>query len=429
MESLGFLLVACAVIAFALVSRRLQGTVLTPPLLFAVFGLVIGGAGFEVIEVDFDLGLIHTIAEVTLILVLFSDAARIELRTLRSEHNLPVRMLVFGLPLAIFFGALAALGLPLGFGVWEAALLAAILAPTDAALGQAVVTSPHVPVRIRQALNVESGLNDGIALPAVLLFAALASTESQINGTTDWVVFAAKQLTLGPLAGVVIGGAGAWLIDRAVQRGWVSENYEGGAILAMAFLSFGGAEAIGGNGFIAAFVAGLVFGNVVRSRCDFVFEFLEAEGQILVLITFLIFGAVIVPELSVSLGWAEMVYVVLSLTLIRMVPIVLSLFGTGVRPDTCLFLAWFGPRGLASILFALLILEETSVPAAGSIVGIVIAVVGISIVVHGMSAAPAARRYGKAMSAESNSEEMRTVMEFPMRGQMMAKRDSAPERN
>lgn len=429
MESHGFLLIASAVIAFALVSRRLQDMVFTPPLLFAAFGLLIGGAGFEVIEVNFNLGLIHTIAEVTLVLVLFSDAARIELRTLRSQHNLPVRMLVFGLPLAILFGALAALGLPLGFGLWEAALLAAILAPTDAALGQAVVTSPYVPVRIRQALNVESGLNDGIALPAVLLFAALASTEAQVNGTTDWVVFAAKQLTLGPLTGILIGGAGAWLIDRAAQRGWISENYEGAAILSMAALSFGGAEAVGGNGFIAAFVAGLVFGNVVRSRCAFVFEFLEAEGQLLVLITFLIFGAVIVPELSVSLGWAQIVYVMLSLTLIRMVSIALSLIGTGVRADTCVFLAWFGPRGLASILFALLVLEETNVPAADSIVGIVIAVVGVSIIVHGLSAAPAARRYGKAMVADSDSEEMRSVSELPMRGRMMSMRESAPKEN
>ncbi len=418
MDSTAFLIVAAGLIGFALVSRRLRDTAFTPPLIFAAFGLAIGGAGLGIVEVDFDLGLIHTIAELTLVLVLFSDAARIDLRNLRAEHNLPIRMLVVGLPLAILFGALAAIGLPLGFSVWEAALLAAILAPTDAALGQAVVTSPHVPVRIRQTLNVESGLNDGIALPAVLLFAALASVDTPVNGASDWALFAVKQLGFGPLAGIGVGCAGAWLIDKALDKGWMSESYEGGAILAMALLSFGAAEAVGGNGFIAAFVAGLVFGNFIRHRCTFVFEFLEAEGQILVLLTFLIFGAVIVPELSMSLGWAEVVYALLSLTLIRIVPIILSLIGTGLRPQTCLFLSWFGPRGLASILFALFVLEQTNVPAANEIVAIVIAVVGASILAHGLTAAPAARRFGTAMSADAESEEMRDVGEMPMRGSM-----------
>lgn len=416
MDTQAFLIVALGVLLFGLVSRRLQDTILTPPLVFSAFGLAIGSVGLGIVEVDFDLGLIHTLAEVTLILVLFSDAARIELRSLRSEHNLPVRMLAIGMPLIVLGGVVAGLALPLGFTLWEAALLAAILAPTDAALGQAVVTSPHVPVRIRQALNVESGLNDGIALPLVLLFAALASVEGLDGDASTWTVFAAKQLLLGPLAGVVVGAAGAWLIDRAVRRSWMSQSYEGGAILATALLSFGGAEAIGGNGFIAAFVAGLVFGNAVRSRCEFVFEFIEAEGQILVLLTFLVFGAVIVPELTGELGWAGIAYGVLSLTLIRFVPIYLSLLGTRVRPVTCLFLAWFGPRGLASILFALFVLGETNVPAADHIVAIVIAVVGASIVVHGLSAAPAASRYGQAMSAAGDSEEMRDVSSMPARG-------------
>lgn len=418
MDTEGFLIVALGLVVFGLVSRRLRDSALTPPLVFAVFGFAIGGAGLGIIEADFDLGLIHTLAEVTLVLVLFSDAARIDLRNLRAEHNLPVRMLVFGMPLVVIAGTAAALALPLGFGLWEAALLAAILAPTDAALGQAVVTSPHVPVRIRQTLNVESGLNDGIALPVVLLFAALASVGGANGSAGEWAVFAGEQLVLGPLAGIVVGGAGAWLIDRAITRGWMSQSYEGGAILATALLAFGGAEAIGGNGFIAAFVAGLVFGNVVRDRCTFVFEFIEAEGQILVLLTFLVFGAVILPELGLDLGWAAIAYVVLSLTAVRFLPITLSLAGTGVRPATCLFLSWFGPRGLASILFALFVLEETDVPAADEIVAIVIAVVGASIVAHGLTAAPAARRYGSSMAADADSEEMRDVSEMPARGGM-----------
>ena len=425
MDTQGFAVIAAGVILFGLVSKRLQGTIVTAPMVFATFGLLIGDAAFGLAKLEFGRGFIHGLAEVTLVLVLFSDATRIDLRQLRRDHNLPVRMLVVGMPLTIFAGTLVALALPLGLGFWEAALLAAILAPTDAALGQSVVSSPLVPMRIRQALNVESGLNDGIALPVVLLFAGLASAAQAVDGEQNWILFGAMQVSLGPLAGIVIGGLGAWLIDRAISKGWMGESFEGPAILGIALLAYSGAEIIGGNGFIAAFVAGLVFGNGVRNRCKSIFDFAEAEGQLLTLLTFLIFGAAILPEAFGQIGWNTAFYAILSLTVIRLIPIAFSLVGSGVQLPTIAFLGWFGPRGLASILFALFVLEESEIAAADKILTVTLVTVALSIVAHGITAAPAARWYGELARRKGRCEENKIVSEMPTRAGMIAPREGS----
>ena len=417
MDTFGFAVIATGVILFALVSKRLESTVITPPMVFTVFGLIVGEAVFGVADLDFGHGFIHGLAELTLILVLFSDAARIDVRQLRKDHNLPVRMLLIGMPLTIAAGTLIAFWLPIGLSIWEAALLAAILAPTDAALGQSVVSSSHVPVRIRQALNVESGLNDGIALPVILLFATLAGV-THTEGTQNWALFGAKQLILGPLAGIVVGGASAWLLDRAAKKEWITESYEGAAVIGTALLAYSGAEIIDGNGFIAAFVGGLIFGNFVRGRCGFLFEFAEAEGQLLVLLTFLIFGAAILPHSFEKIDWMISLYAVLSLTVIRMLPVGLSLVGSGVQTPTVAFLGWFGPRGLASLLFALFILEEIPTAAGEKILVITIATVALSILAHGLSAAPVARRYGDLATQMGDCEETKVVSEMPTRVRM-----------
>jgi len=406
-------IIAGGVVLFGLVSRRLETSLLSGPMIFAAFGLLIGPTVLGLADLDFEDGFINGLAEITLILVLFSDAARIDLRVVRRNHNLPVRMLLIGMPLIIVAGTLAALALPLGLTLWEAALLAAILAPTDAALGQSVVSSPLVPIRVRQALNIESGLNDGIALPLVLLFASLASVSP--GEDRNWLLFGLMQITLGPLAGVVVGWVSARLIDRAVKIGWMAELFGGPAILGVALLGFTGAEIIGGNGFIAAFVSGLVFGNTVRDRCRFLFDFGEAESQLLALLTFLIFGATLLPEAFGSTSLIVILYAGLSLTLVRMIPIAISLTGAGLRPPTIGFLAWFGPRGLASILFALFVLEETEIPGGDTIMLLVIVTVTISIIAHGMSAAPASRWYGALIKNIPDCKERQPVTELPTR--------------
>lgn len=408
-------MVAAGLLAYALVSGRLQGTVVTAPLVFVVFGYLIGGGGLGVARIDPGHSAIHFIAEFTLILVLFTDAARIDLMRVRRDHNLPARMLIVGLPLAIIIGTvLATLVFP-HFSIWEAALLAALLAPTDAALGQSVVSAPAVPIRIRQAINVESGLNDGIALPAVLLLAALATATTEAAGTGEWLRFGLLQVTLGPVVGVIAGYSGARLLDFSATRQWATNAFQGIGILALAILTYVVAELVGGNGFIAAFVGGAIFGNTLQHPCEFLFEFMETEGQLLMLLTFLIFGAALLPEAIEHVNTMTVFYAVLSLTVIRMVPIALALVGSGVRFPTKLFLGWFGPRGLASILFVLLILEKSEVPHRDELLVITVITVALSALLHGITAAPLANAYGRLAADMGECEENKPTTELPLR--------------
>lgn len=404
---------AVAFLAFGLVSRRLDGTLLTGPMLFAAFGLLAGPTGAGLITLQISNQGLHILAEITLVLVLFSDAASIDLRRLRRDHNLPVRMLAIGMPLTIVLGALAALMLFADLSIWEAALLAAILAPTDAALGQAVVANPAVPVRIRLALNVESGLNDGIALSVVLVLAACASASQVSADASYWLSFGLTQITLGPLAGVFVGYVGARLVALCHRAGWLTESAEGIIALALAFGAYALAELVHGNGFVAAFIAGLVFGNTLAFKCKYLYEFAETEGQILILLTFMAFGLVMIPMAIPSIDAAYMLFAFLSLTVVRMLPVSAALMGTGIKPITSLFLGWFGPRGLASVLFALLILERADVAHKEVIFAAIIITIAASILLHGFTAGPFSRWYGLTAQDMGECEENRPVPEEP----------------
>ncbi len=415
MDLVSLAIIAAGLLVYSLISGRLRGTIVTAPLVFVLFGFVVGSGGLGLANVNPGHSAIHLVAEFTLILVLFSDAARIDLKRVRRDHNLPVRMLTIGLPLAIVAGTFIAAQLFPSFSLLEAALLAALLAPTDAALGQSVVSAKAVPIRIRQAINVESGLNDGIALPAVLLFAALAGTHQETAAVSEWVRFGLLQVTLGPLTGVVMGYIGARLLDTAAERGWANTSFQGIGILSFAALTYVVAELIGGNGFIAAFIGGMVFGNTLRHPCTFLFEFMETEGQLLMLITFLVFGAALLPEGIAHMDPMFLLYAVLSLTVIRMIPIAISLIGAGVRLPTQLFLGWFGPRGLASILFVLLILEEAEVAHRQQLLSITVITVALSTLLHGVTAAPFAKLYGRVATRMGDCEENQHVAELPLR--------------
>ncbi len=413
MNPVAVLTIAIALLAYGLVSRRIQSSMLTGPMLFAAFGFAVGpdGAGLVPLRVSHE-GL-HLLAEITLILVLFSDAANLDLRQLRRDHNLPVRMLTIGLPHSIVLGAALALGLLAGVSIWEALLLAAILAPTDAALGQAVIINPVVPVRIRQTLNVESGLNDGIAFPFVLVFATIATMADTGQQVSDWILFAIKQMGLGPLAGIAVGFVGAKLVAFCHRANWMSETAEGIVALALAFAAYQAAELIGGNGFISAFAAGLSFGNTLGRHCKFLFEFADAEGLFLILLTFMAFGSAMIPMALPDFNLVYLLYAVLTLTVIRMLPVSVALLGTGVSPVTSAFLGWFGPRGLASVLYVLVVLEGAEMPHKHEIFVICTLTIMLSILLHGFTAVPAARWYGRQSEAMGECEENQPVSERP----------------
>lgn len=410
-------LVAVVILGYALVSGRLQTSVVTPPMAFVTVGLIMGPAVLGLIEVEITDAVIATLAELTLVLVLFTDAARISFGALRHDFHLPARLLGIGLPLTILLGTLIGTRLLPGLTVWEVALVAVVLAPTDAALGQPTVSDPRVPVRIRQALNVESGLNDGIALPLVLMAIALAGDTSAAAGMDDWVVFIAIQLALGVTLGSAVGYVGGRLVDAATTARWMTTTYQQLSALSLAVLAFGLAETLGGNGFIAAFVAGLAVGNTTRGVCDSLCEFAEAEGQLLALLIFMILGGVVAWPMLRDVDLRILLYGALSLTAVRVLAVAVSLVGSGLRADTILFLGWFGPRGLASIVFAVLILGSPVGPRAETFM-IVVATVLMSVFAHGLTAGPGARWYG-ARSDPANhradAPELVPVTELPLR--------------
>ncbi|MBS45235.1 MAG: sodium:proton exchanger [Nocardioides sp.] len=409
------LLVALTLLGFALVSRRLSATPVTAPIVFTTVGLVVGTAGLG----WFDLGLEDEAAtvliEATLVLVLFSDAARIDLTALRGSAGIPARLLGIGLPLTIALGALVA-HLVLGLPPLESALVAAVLAPTDAALGQAVVSDRRLPVRIRQGLNVESGLNDGIALPVVTALLVLADAEER--GTTGgWPGFLVAQIGLGTVAGLVVGGVGGALLLRATRAGLVEGTYERVGVLALAVLAYAGASLVGGNGFIAAFVGGMAFGRLTAGRAREVHDFTEDEAEMLTGVTFLVFGAVLAGAFLTDVTWPVLAYAALSLTVVRGVPVVVSMVRSGTRWESRLFLAWFGPRGLASILFALLISEELEAgPHTTTVLTTAAVTVLASIYLHGVTASPWAARLGRLLSAgPAQQAELADAPDLPTR--------------
>ncbi|MEM6428192.1 MAG: cation:proton antiporter [Deinococcota bacterium] len=419
-------LIAAFILLFGLVSKRLERTLISSPMVFTAFGVLLSASVLGVVELSLESAVLNLVAELTLVVLLFSDAARIDLVQLRRAHRIPVRLLSVGLPLTVLLGLAVGVTVnavfTLGMSFWELALVAVILAPTDAALGQAVVNLPVIPVRIRQALNVESGLNDGIVLPVLLLcasFAHMAETQALF-----WLEFAALQLTLGPLVGIAVGYLGGWALVRAQRHMWVNDAFQRISALGIALLAFSAAEWVGGNGFIAAFVAGLTLGNSARGICHCLYEFAEAEGQLLTLLTFMLFGAVMVVPALAAATPAVWLYALLSLTLVRMIPVALSVRGLGLRLPTTLFLAWFGPRGVASILYVLLLLEEGSLPNQTTINALVFITVVLSIVLHGLSALPAARAYGRFAQRNDMSAEHQHVPEMPVRVHWQA---DAPE--
>ncbi|MDH3730501.1 MAG: cation:proton antiporter, partial [Acidimicrobiia bacterium] len=320
--------VAGVVLAYSLVSRRLESTLVTAPMVFVTVGILLGSSGVDVLKLGLDENAVRILAEATLVLLLFTDAIRIDVMRLRSQIDLPGRLLGIGLPLTVLAGTGVALLILDGFGFWEAALVAAILAPTDAALGQAVVANPRVPVRIRQGLNVESGLNDGLMLPVITLFLALAASGVDLETPSYWATFVAKQVGFGLGVGILVGAGGGWLLDRFASQGWIDGAFRQLATLAIGVGAFAGAEAVDGNGFVAAFAAGLAFGVVARDHCSGAYDFAEDEGQLLALLTFLFFGAAFAGPALGELDWRILLYAVASLTIVRMVPVALALIGT-----------------------------------------------------------------------------------------------------
>jgi NhaP-type Na+/H+ or K+/H+ antiporter len=382
-------IILATVFLWSVFAARLGRVGLSSAIVFVAVGFAFTQI-FDVLHVPAEPELVKVVAEVTLVWMLFADASAVQLTDFRRYLMVYLRLLGIGLPLTILLGGLVAVAL-LGFGVWPALLVGAALAPTDAALGASVMSDPTVPSRIRRVLNVESGLNDGIATPIVLVAIAGVAADEGIGGVHG-PGHALVALLVGLLVGVLVGGAGGVLIRHARRKRWLSEELSGPATLALALLAYTGTLLVDGNGFVAAFVGGLVFGNTAGPGGEKEAYFVEQSADLAAMISWLIFGALAVPAIGHWFEWPVFGYALLSLTAIRMVPVALALLGSGFDRFSVAFIGWFGPRGLASVIFALLALEDLG-PAAQEVTATIALTVLLSVGAHGLTARPFATHF------------------------------------
>ena len=397
-------ILAAFVFLYSLVSGGFEKTPFNGAIVFTAFGLILGplGLGFLTLEVDAEL--LSTLAELTLALVLFTDASNANLNELKHSYHIPKKLLLIGLPLTILLGFLAGVLVFDNLTMLEIAIIAIMLAPTDAALGKAVVTNEAVPSNIREGLNVESGLNDGICVPILFIFLALA-TSTGAEGSTS--ILALKLVTeaigIGVLIGVGLTFLGVRLLTLFAGKGWVTETWRQLPVPALAVTCFAVAQWLGGSGFIACFVGGMLFGRLEKDHKQKLLLAAEGTGDTLALITWVVFGTAVVGQSIGSFSWQVVAYAMISLTVARMLPVFLVLAGMNLRTDEKLFMGWFGPRGLASIVFAVIVLNE-HLPGGDTISMTVVCTIILSVVGHGLSANPLVAALGARIKARERSE-------------------------
>ena len=409
---------AMVIAAVSLFRERLRSLPLTTPMLFVFAGMILAPEALGVFDGHVDDELIAFTAELTLALLLFSDAARIDTTTQSSSLTLPARLLGIGLPLSVAMGTVVTALLLTDLSWAEAALVAAILAPTDAALGEAVVANPAVPTKIRQALNVESGLNDGLVVPVIAVFSVLAA-ESELESAGTLIGEALLEIGIAIAVGVLAAAMLAIIIPRVAQRGWTDAEGIRIVALGVGVAAFASSIAFGGNGFVAAFVCGLVVRRLMGEQVAKHAELAEDVSQIGAAVVFLLFGALMVWPAIEHVSPLIILCAIGTLTIGRIVPVWISLIGTHLQRPTIWFLGWFGPRGLASMLFGLLLLTDGDVDRPDELFAIITIVVLTSVVAHGVTASPGARRYGEwfdDMAADGDDMmEAEAVIESPLR--------------
>jgi sodium/hydrogen antiporter len=390
-------ILAAVVLAYSAVAGRVARSWLSGPILFTLAGLIAGPLGFDILRLELTAADLKALAEAALAMVLFTDAARADLGVVRRSVALPERLLLIGLPLTIVLGFAVALSLLPNVDLLAAALLATLLAPTDAALGAPVVNNEGVPIETREALNLESGLNDGICVPVVVILLDLAiGTEIEHRSWGHAIIVVVEEIGIGLVVGLALTAIAVAILRLAARREWLSAHWLHIPVVALAALCFASAQALGGSGFIACFVGGLLF-SYLYERPQELLSGAASTGEVLAMLTWVVFGGPLLGRLLDRVTWPILIYAVLSLTVIRMVPVFLSLLGTGLSVGSKLFIGWFGPRGLASIVFGVIVFDA-GVPGRETIAVTVVLTVLLSIVAHGMTANPLITTLGRNRS-------------------------------
>jgi NhaP-type Na+/H+ or K+/H+ antiporter len=399
MESNALFVLLIGTLLIAAVSKRIRRTMITLPILYTLFGLLIAVLFSDFVKLSYHNPVVEIIAELTLVLVLATDASRMKLRNLWRYFNLPLRMLLVALPLTFILGTLVGAILFRQLNIWLLAILAVTLAPIDPSLAESSVENKGVPVRIRQALNVEAGVDDGITLPFLLLFISLAV--SRETGVQEGIFLksTAIHVAFGVLAGVITGYLGSRYISWGKESGWMSSPFQKIGWLALVLLTYGFAEAIDGNGLIAAFLFGVISGNSFdRQESERLYSYAEVENTSLMMLTFMFYGSVMLYPALQQINSTILLYALLSLTLVRMLPVAISLIGTNLRLESILYLGWFGPVGIASILYVYTILDAEKITGQDTIFNVVMITIFFSVLAHGISAVPLTNWYAKRIA-------------------------------
>jgi NhaP-type Na+/H+ or K+/H+ antiporter len=381
-------ILAAIVLLYSAVAGRVARSWLSGPIIFTAAGMIFGPTGLGMLRLPLTASDLRILAELALALVLFSDAAHADLRIVRRTLVLPERLLLVGLPLTIALGFLVGLLVFPQVGMLEVALLATLLAPTDAALGAPVVANAAIPVETREALNLESGLNDGICVPVVVVLLTFAiGTEIEGSTAAHIAMVVLEEIGIGLIVGLALTRGAVAALRLASQLGWTSEHWLHIPVVALAVLCFAAAQALGGSGFIACFTGGLLYGFLQRGHPPDLLGGAASTGEVLAMLTWVVFGGPVLERLLAQMTWHEFMYAGLSLTVIRMLPVFISLAGTGMTRATKLFIGWFGPRGLASIVFAVIVVDS-GLSDRSTVAATVACTVLLSVVAHGMTANP-----------------------------------------
>jgi NhaP-type Na+/H+ or K+/H+ antiporter len=396
-------ILALFIFSYSLVAGRVERAAASGPIVFVVSGFIMGPMIFGWFDGDVSRDGIKLLADLTLALILFIDAANADFSVLKKQFRIPSRMLLVGLPGVIFLGTLAAAVLFDKLSIFEAAILGTMLAATDAALGKAVVTNKAVPKEVREGLNIESGLNDGLCVPILFLFIALELGNVEGSGTVHALSLVVQELGIGLVVGLGLTAVGAKAFKWCLEKRWVTEIWLQVTVVALAIACFAVAQSLHGSGYIAAFVGGLLFGYIAKAATHKLVLAAEGVGETLALMTWFVFGAAVIGQSFQAFTWEMLIYAFLSLTVIRVLPIFLSLAGTGKKAASKLFLGWFGPRGLASIVFAIIVLNR-EVPNAKFLAMVVVLTVFSSLVAHGVSANPLSAVIGASLDGEEEND-------------------------
>jgi NhaP-type Na+/H+ or K+/H+ antiporter len=398
------LLTFLALGAFVLVLAGLtEGIVsrapLSFPMIFLALGAVLGARG--VISLAPHSPMLETVAVVTLSLVLFLDAVRMKFDRSASEWLVPSLVLGPGTILCLLLVATAAHFL-FGTGVAASVLIGAILSSTDPVVVRDIVRDQRIPASVRQALKVEAATNDVVVLPIVLVTIALTKASASTPG--EWALLFGKLLVLGPMVGFAVGALGAWVMMRVDKRYGIRREYQALYGMGLVFAAYTAAVAAGGDGFLASFAAGAAIAALDLELCDCFLEFGDATAEMIMLFAFTLFGAVLVTLVgTIPLG-AALALAAITLFVARPAAVSLVLRTAAVSSSARRFIAWFGPRGLASLLLALLVVQAR-MPGAEMILAIAGVVVTVSVFLHGITATPLSALYGRRVASATLAEE------------------------